>query len=176
MLEAAERVIARDGYSALASRRVAEEAGLKQQLIYYYFHNMEELIVATYRHRAEAFEDRMKAALASERPWRAYWEVMSDRRTRLFTEYMSMANRSEALHAEMKRTSARLNRIQADAVAQLLEPRKVFDAMITPSLLVFLIASVARSEAAERELGILACADDLDTFIQGWLSRLEPQD
>ena len=38
LLDATERVLRNDGYGAVSSRRVAEEAGLKQQLVYYYFY------------------------------------------------------------------------------------------------------------------------------------------
>ena len=48
LLDATERVLRSEGYAAVSSRRIAQEAGLKQQLVYYYFHTMDELLLATF--------------------------------------------------------------------------------------------------------------------------------
>ncbi|MDT5336021.1 MAG: hypothetical protein QOD90_1526, partial [Mycobacterium sp.] len=37
LLDAAEQLMIEDGYAAVTSRRVAERAGLKPQLVHYYF-------------------------------------------------------------------------------------------------------------------------------------------
>ncbi|MBV8930828.1 MAG: helix-turn-helix transcriptional regulator, partial [Mycobacteriaceae bacterium] len=37
LLDAAEQLLLEDGYAAVTSRRVAERAGLKPQLVHYYF-------------------------------------------------------------------------------------------------------------------------------------------
>ncbi|MBW8785940.1 MAG: helix-turn-helix transcriptional regulator, partial [Novosphingobium sp.] len=42
MMDAVEVVMLRKGYGALTARNVAEAAGLKHQLVYYYFRTMDE--------------------------------------------------------------------------------------------------------------------------------------
>ena len=52
MLDAAEAILCEEGYGALSSRRVAEKAGFKQRLVYYYFRSMDELAVEMFVHCA----------------------------------------------------------------------------------------------------------------------------
>ena len=63
LIDAAEQLTLEEGYAAVTSRRVAEQAGLKPQLVHYYFRTMEELFLAVFRRRAE------KDWLYWRRPW-----------------------------------------------------------------------------------------------------------
>ena len=47
-MDAVESVMREDGYGALTARSVAERAGLKHQLVYYYFQTLDDLLIATY--------------------------------------------------------------------------------------------------------------------------------
>src|ERR1051325_1417823 len=78
IFDALERVLQQDGYIGLTARRVAEEAGFNHQTVYYYFQTMEDLILAAFRRRSENSLKRLEAALASERPLHAIWEIYSD--------------------------------------------------------------------------------------------------
>ena len=53
LLDAAEQLMLDEGYAAVTSRRVAEQAELKPQLVHYYFRTMDELFLAVFRRRAE---------------------------------------------------------------------------------------------------------------------------
>src|ERR1700756_1229947 len=53
LLDAAEQLLLEEGYAAVTSRRVAERAGLKPQLVHYYFRTMEDLFLAVFHRRAE---------------------------------------------------------------------------------------------------------------------------
>src|SRR5690606_21688674 len=49
LLDAAERLLLREGYASVTSRRVAAEAGLKPQLVHYYFRTMDDLFLEVFR-------------------------------------------------------------------------------------------------------------------------------
>ncbi len=53
LLDAAEALMLEEGYAAVTSRRVADKAGLKPQLVHYYFRTMDDLFLAVFRRRAE---------------------------------------------------------------------------------------------------------------------------
>ena len=53
LLDAAEQLMIDEGYAAVTSRRLAHKAGLKPQLVHYYFRTMEELFLEVFRRRAE---------------------------------------------------------------------------------------------------------------------------
>ena len=53
LLDAAEQLMLEEGYAAVTSRRLASKAGLKPQLVHYYFRTMEDLFLEVFRRRAE---------------------------------------------------------------------------------------------------------------------------
>lgn len=172
LLDATERVLARDGYPAVSSRNVAEEAGVTQKLVFYYFQNMEELIVATFRRRSETFLATMEAALASKMPIQALWEISSDRSARLMIEFMAMATRSTALHDEVAQYTASANAIQEEVLAKALSGKNPDPTVFSPSFVSFLVASLARNYVLDSHLGLLSDSHELGKTIERYLSQI----
>ena len=54
LVDAAEQLLLEEGYAAVSSRRVGAQAGLKPQLVHYYFRSMDELFLEVFRRRADA--------------------------------------------------------------------------------------------------------------------------
>src|SRR5215831_7655704 len=54
IIEAAERVLARDGYAATSVKDIAAEAGVAPGLVHYYFKTKDELVVAAVTHACES--------------------------------------------------------------------------------------------------------------------------
>src|SRR5919205_4498295 len=77
LLDAAEQLLIEEGYAAVTSRRVAERAGLKPQLVHYYFRTMEDLFLAVFHRRAEEGLAVLKTALESPQPLWALWRFFS---------------------------------------------------------------------------------------------------
>ena len=75
LMDAVGNVMREDGYGALTARSVAERAGLKHQLVYYYFQTLEDLLIATYERHIERYLARIELALESEQPLHAFWQV-----------------------------------------------------------------------------------------------------
>src|ERR1700692_1950603 len=78
LLDAAEQLMLEEGYAAVTSRRVAEKAALKPQLVHYYFRTMDDLFLAAFRRRAEDGLERQAQALTSGPPLRALWAFGND--------------------------------------------------------------------------------------------------
>src|SRR6187399_1014731 len=53
LVDAAEALMVEEGYAAVTSRRVAAKAGLKPQLVHYYFRAMDDLYLEVFRRRAD---------------------------------------------------------------------------------------------------------------------------
>lgn len=175
LLDATERVLARDGYPAVTSRNVGQEAGVDQKLVFYYFKNMEELIVATFRRRSESFLSTLETMADTESPVRMLWELSSDRSGRLVIEFMAMATRNAALREEVRRYSARANEIIESALARSLPQPRPETAVFTPAFLNFAIASLARNLILESELGLLDSSEDVTRSIEACLEQLTGQ-
>ncbi|HUA95206.1 MAG TPA: TetR family transcriptional regulator, partial [Acidimicrobiales bacterium] len=78
LLDATEQIMLEEGYAAVSSRRVAQRAGLKPQLVHYYFLTMEDLFLAAFRRRAEVGLEYLDRVLDTERPLRALWDFGYD--------------------------------------------------------------------------------------------------
>src|SRR5271163_2730098 len=66
LLDATERVILKDGYLAVSARSIAARAGLKPQLVHYYFRTMDDLLREVFRRRAEENVARAERAIAAD--------------------------------------------------------------------------------------------------------------
>src|SRR4051812_8386945 len=121
LLDAAEELLLEEGYAAVTSRRVASEAGLKPQLVHYYFRTMEDLFLAVFRRGAEAAVVRQERALASSQPLWALWELSNDPEGNAFTiEFAALANHRKAIKTELARYGEQFRVRQREAVIEAL--------------------------------------------------------
>ncbi len=175
LLDAAERVLERDGYPAVTSRNVGKEAGVNQKLVFYYFQNMEELVVATFRRRSEGFLAKLEAMQNSPAPVRSLWTLISHRSGRLVIEFMSMASRNEALRQVVAAHSLRANKLINSVIAKSLGEGPKTGGATSPMIVNFVLASLARNLILEGELGLLDSPAELTTMIDQWIDQLDSQ-
>lgn len=117
MLDAAEQILQEEGYGMLTSRSLAERAGVKQRLVYYYFATMDELVVEAFDRLAPREIERLEAAQGSALPLHEMWKVFAQTTdTRLVSEFMALANRIDALR---ERVAAHIVAVRALQVAAL---------------------------------------------------------
>ena len=174
MLDGAEDILREDGYGALTSRSVAERIGVKQRLVYYYFQTMEELIVETFRRLSVRELERLRQALAADRPLREIWDVCvhtSD--ARLISEFMALANRIDPLRAEVIHFIEESRRIQVEGLLAALRARDL-PATLPPIVVVMMATSLALTLTRESALGVSDGHGDVMTVIGAYLDALEP--
>jgi len=174
MLDGAEDILREEGYAALTSRRVAERIGVKQRLVYYYFHTMDDLIVETFRRLSVRELERLSKALTSEHPLREIWDVSihtSD--ARLISEFMALANRNNALRSEVIHYIEESRAIQVKALTAAL--RRKSARSIPPVGLAMLATSLALSLNRESQLGIRAGHREIVAVINQFLAEAEPE-
>jgi AcrR family transcriptional regulator len=172
LLDATERVLAAKGYPGVTSRNVAQEAGVDQKLVFYYFRNMEELVVATFRRRSETFLGRLAELARSENPICDLWVLSSDRSGRLIIEFMAMATRNEALRQEVAAYSRQANSIINQVLARAVTSTPLASSGADAAFVNFAIASLARNLILESELGLLDSENDIRSVIERVLHEL----
>jgi TetR/AcrR family transcriptional regulator len=175
LLDAAEQLMLEEGYAAVTSRRVAEKAGLKSQLVHYYFRTMDDLFLAVFRRRVEDGLLRQEQALASEQPLRALWEFSTETAsTTLTMEFIALANHRKAIRAEIAHSAEQFRLAQIEALSSVLERYEIPPDVCPPSVLTVLISSLSRVLVMERVLlGMSAGHDDTHAFVEQALQRLE---
>lgn len=173
LLDAAEIVIRDEGYAAATVRRIATEAGLKHQAVFYYFGTQDELLLALYRRAAESYRERLQVALNSDRPLRAMWDLISDPDvTSLGLEFMALANHNDDIRKEMASMSESFRALEAEAVKRHLEQRGI-EPRLSPELVSVLTNALARLLVQEATLGIHAGHDEAKALVDASLSNFE---
>ena len=174
LLDAAEQILLTEGYPAVTSRRVAGRAGLKPQLVHYYFRTMDDLFLAVLHRRGEEGLRRQAAAFASPEPLRALWEFSSDPAGIVLTmEMMSLASHREAIRVEVGRYAEQFRPAQIQALSAVLERAGVPAEDMSPAALSVILTSIARIAVLERAIGLSTGHAEVLALVEGWLGRLE---
>lgn len=176
MLDGAEDILRDEGYGALTSRRVAERIGVKQRLVYYYFHTMDDLIVETFRRLAARELERLSAALRGKQALRDIWDVcVHTTDTRLISEFMALANRIEALRTEVKAYIRKTRRMQVSALTAAMEKSGAAGSLPPVAAAIF-ATSAALTLHHEAELGIRTGHAEVMAVIKQFIAAHDPAD
>jgi AcrR family transcriptional regulator len=174
LLDATEQLMLEEGYAAVSSRRVAGKAGLKPQLVHYYFRTMDDLFLEVLRRRAEQNLERYGRALTSDRPLRALWEVTTDSRGAAFTmELAALANHRKAIRTELARYAERFRRMQLDVVARVLDDSGISEDRCPPVVALLAMTGLSQVLALEQTLGITTGHDKTIAFVGRHIDELE---
>ncbi|QQW32784.1 TetR/AcrR family transcriptional regulator [Mycobacterium marinum] len=174
LLDTAEQLMIEEGYAAVTSRRVASEAGLKPQLVHYYFRTMEELFLELFRRRAEAGLRAQAQALQSPKPLWALWRLGSDPAfARISMEFMALANHRKALRAEIAHYAERFRDEQRRVITAALQRYGVDSQDVPPVVWTVLMASLSRFLVLEKALGMSGGHAETIELVEGYLRRLE---
>ena len=174
LLDAAEQLMVEEGYAAVTSRRLANKAGLKPQLVHYYFRTMEELFVAVFRRRAEEGLQIHAQALASPQPLWALWRFGTDPAfTRISMEFMALANHRKEMRAEIAYYAERFRDEERQAVTTALQRYGVDRDDVPPVVWAVLMSSLSRMLVLEQAVGMSAGHAETLELIESYLRRLE---
>ena len=177
LLDAAEQLLLEEGYAAVTSRRVAAAAGLKPQLVHYYFRTMDDLFLAVFRRRADEGFALFARALDGQPSLRTIWNSLSvGPGARFNLEFVALANHRKAIRAEIASYAERFRTLQLEAIESILSRRETLgvgalpDGM-TPEVVLVIMAGVAQLIALERPLGVSGGHDATLAFIEQYLDN-----
>jgi len=164
-----------EGYAAVTSRRVAAEAGLKPQLVHYYFRTMEDLFLTLYRRRADQGFERGAQALLSDQPLWSFWELNREPRgTALTMEFVALGNHRKAIRAEIMSSAERFRADQLRAVRSVFERYEVDTNLYPPMVCTVLMTAISQFLVIEHEmLGMSTGHAETVAFVEEILTALE---
>ena len=175
LVEAAEQLLLEEGYAAVTSRRVGARAGLKPQLVHYYFRTMDDLFIEVFRRRAEENLTRFERSMAADPSLRTLWRLNADLRGAAFSvEFVALANHRKAIRAEIARYAERFRSAQLEALTAALEADGITPDQLPPIVGLLLMTGLSQVLALEEALGVTAGHDATVTFVQSMIDRLEP--
>jgi AcrR family transcriptional regulator len=175
LLDGAEALLLEEGYAAVTSRRVAAKAGLKPQLVHYYFRSMDDLFLEVFRRRADENVARIERAIASDGSLRALWQLNADPRGARFNiEFVALANHRKAIRTEIARYAERFRAAQLEAVTAALCDLGVADGELPPIVALLVMTGLTQVLALEGALGVTAGHDTTLSFIETTIARFDP--
>jgi len=174
LLDAAEQLMLEEGYAAVTSRRLAHKAGLKPQLVHYYFRTMEELFLEVFRRRAEEGLEVQAQALQSPQPLWALWRFGTDPAfTQISMEFMALANHRKEMRAEIAYYAERFRDEQRRAVTAALQRYGVNSEDVPPVVWTVLMTSLSRFLVLEQAIGMSGGHAETRELVESHLRRLE---
>lgn len=175
LLDAAQALMLEEGYAAVTSRRLAAHAGLKPQLVHYYFRTMDDLFLALFRRGADLNERRLERALASPQPLRALWRFAADRNgTALMLEFAALSNHRKTIGAELAAYSADFRRRQVEVVGRALSDAGVDTGELPPMVVSLMMTGITQVMGIEASLGTTTGHAEALALVERLLDRLEP--
>lgn len=174
LLDAAEQLMRDEGYAAVTSRRVADKAGLKPQLVHYYFRTMDDLFMALFRRGADQMRHLQEQALKSSQPLWALWELNTMAAgTAMTMEFIALANHRKALRAEIASYAELFRREQIKALTAAMERYDIPFDEYSPTVLMVLLTGATQVLVQEQILDMTVGHDETIEFAHKWLTILE---
>jgi AcrR family transcriptional regulator len=174
LVDAAEELLVEEGYAAVTSRRVAAKAGLKPQLVHYYFRTMDDLYLEVFRSHAEKDLARFERAVARDGSLRALWTLNAGAAAAAFAvEFVALANHRKSIRGEIARYAERFRAAQLDALAAALEAAGIGEDEVPPEVALLVMTGLSQVLALEEGLGVTAGHDAARAFVERAITRLE---
>lgn len=174
LLDAAERLMLEEGYAAVTSRRLAERAGLKPQLVHYYFRTMDDLFREVFRRRAEEGLKAQAQALDSPQPLWALWRLGTNPAASRFSiEFAALANHRKSMRSEIAHYAERFREEQWRTLATALARYDTDPDTMPPIVWSVLFTSLSTVLVMETELGVSLGHSETVELVERYLKRLE---
>ena len=174
ILDAAERLMLEEGWAAVTSRRVAEEAGLGSQLVHYHFGSMDDLLRAVFQRTAEHGTRAHAEALESTQPLWALWRMIRDAPFSKWTiEVLALANHRPQLATELRHYAQTFRAEQAAMVAAVLKKYDIDEQRVPPMAVAFLMTVIPPVLFMENQLDITAGHAEIVGLVERYLREVE---
>jgi AcrR family transcriptional regulator len=175
LMDAVESVMREDGYGALTARRVAEQAGLKHQLVYYYFQTLDDLLIATYERHIGRYLKRIERAFLAERPLHSFWRVHANPVDAVLNmEFLSLANHNEPIRTRTIAFGEDVRRLGLSRLEILFRHSGSGVDALNPFAVTMAISAVGSILGLETAIGISGGHAETRALIEWCIDQLEP--
>ena len=180
-LDAAERLLVRDGAAGISTRRLAEEAGQNHGLVHYYFGSVDELLLQALERFTNRVVDRQRAMYASDAPFAQKWraamsyieEDLAAGYPKVWAELEALAWNRPALRQRLRTVSDRWRSLLRDALAEAIQEYGLDGERFSAEAWAALVMQFNKGLLFERLLGFDRGHAELLAAIDRWLASLE---
>ena len=172
-VDAVEAILSEEGYHGISARQVASKAGLKTQLLYYYFRTMDDLLLATFKRRTERARARLAEEVTADQPIQAIWKnLTSTVDGKLAFEFVALANHHDGIRQEVARFMTESRRMEAAAIERQFKQKGIDMGPVTPSAAALIMYSVSLILRREEATGITEGHDAVLALMDWVLKRV----
>jgi AcrR family transcriptional regulator len=178
LMDAAERILVRDGAAGTTTRSVAAEAGLNHGLVHYYFGSMEELLLQVLERFTERLTTRQREMYGADVPFLQKWrsamgfldEDLEAGYPKIWFELQSLAWNRPELRERLIQVEAEWRELLTDAFGRALRDEYGLD--WPTDAVVSLVVTFNLGMQSEALLGIRTGHRELLEWIDAWLVSL----
>jgi AcrR family transcriptional regulator len=180
-LDAAERLLVRDGAAGISTRRLAEESGQNQGLVHYYFGSVDELLLQTMERFTDRILVRQRAMYGSDLPfiekWRAAMgfieEDLASGYPKVWAELDALAWNKAELRERLHDVNDRWRSLLTEAMEEAIAEYGFEDPLFSPEVWATLVGQFNKGLLTERLLGFDRGDAELLAAIDAWLVSLD---
>jgi AcrR family transcriptional regulator len=180
-LDAAERLLIREGATGISTRQLAKEAAQNHGLVHYYFGSVDELLLQTLERFTGRILERQRAMYETEKPFVEKWrtamafidEDLASGYPKIWAELQALAWNKPELRERLQGVTDSWRTVLRDALAEAIEEYDLHDSPFSAESWAALVSQFNEGLLLERLLGFDRGHSQLLAAIDGWLTSLE---
>lgn len=180
-LDAAERLLVKEGAAGISTRQLAVEAGQNHGLVHYYFGSVDELLLQALERFTGRILDRQRAMYGTDGPFIEKWrtavgyieEDLVAGYPKIWAELEVLAWNKPELRERLHAVNENWRSLLCDAAAEAIEEYGLDDNRFSAEAWAALVMQFNRGLLFERLLGFDRGHAELLAAIDGWLASLE---
>lgn len=180
-LDAAERLLIRDGAAGISTRQLAREAGLNHGLVHYYFGSVDELLIRTLERFTGRVLDRQRAMYAADVPFSEKWRTamefierdLDSGYPKVWAELDALALNAPEMRERLCTVNDRWRSLLRDVISKAFEEYGLDEGRFSAEAMAALVMQFNKGLLGERLLGFDRGHTELLAAIDGWLASLE---
>jgi AcrR family transcriptional regulator len=180
-LDAAERLLVRDGAAGISTRQLATEAGQNHGLVHYYFGSVDELLLQTLERFTGRLLDRQRAMYGTDAPFAEKWrtamsyieEDLEAGYPKVWAELEALAWNNPEMRERLRGVEESWRSLLRDALAEAIEEYGLEGSGFSAEALAALVMQFNKGLLFERLLDFDRGHAELLAAIDAWLASLE---
>jgi AcrR family transcriptional regulator len=180
-LDAAERLLVREGAGGISTRRLAQEAEQNHGLVHYYFGSVDELLLQALERFTGRVLDRQRAMYETDVPFAEKWrtavgfieEDLAAGYPKVWAELEALAWNRPEMRERLHSVNDQWRTLLRDALSQAIEEYGLDSAYFSAEAWATLVMQFNKGLLQERLLGFDRGHAELLASIDGWLTSLE---
>jgi AcrR family transcriptional regulator len=179
-LDAAERLLVREGAAGISTRQLAREAEQNHGLVHYYFGSVDELLLQALERFTGRVLERQRAMYGTDAPFIEKWraavgyieEDLEAGYPKVWAELEALAWSRPELRERLHRVNESWRSLLRDALAEAIEEYGLDSARFSAEAWAALVMQFNKGLLNERLLGFDRGHAELLAAIDGWLTSL----